>query len=691
MNPEEPFTILERVDGAYNPYYEEPYDYSKNDYYDRSAHGNCKSLIAEDLLAIARCDESSGPIYGYAKQGSKELLMMAPWDIASGGANKTIAPQRSKWNLNRGIQFKLPRTMVDNTRHNHNELVHDRLMFDEKEKKFKQDNPQYVIYIKDFNEDTFIDNDRWKEIIKKYGKEFKLSKNTPIQERLDALITISEKTGEPLEELVHDDKYRQSIKAAAQYNIPLLIVDREKVVEHQNNKMNAKIEEFKENTDVNELKKMIPSLITSFQNNSNSIRFASKKIQKKCFTRDQRVYMLQIIKKKIDEIESLNPENGLMLRGVYEEALIAERNKLVTNVGIDLQKSNAGPEWDIVLPKEIKEELDEIDRKRDEEFSRKQVPKLIKEISKTNYYDENKYHSIEHIQKVMIFADKLGTAHQMPAEAKTILLAAAAFHDSGRGRKNDGDDAHGVASAMQVQKYFEEHPDNPFGITSSNLRIIQAAIEFHEVSEKNKGEAKEKYNEIAKKYGIDSNNRNAVVWGGRSMNERQLLFEVSRDLKDADALDRLRFAHRGRLNPDFLRSNEAKDLFDFANVTNAKFASIVLEKIYHATPEQLRGHRKVSSLEYFREMEQAKNPEYIEPHISVDTLLEEVYGYDHIVYDLESEKTIAENRDNVSFARRTMDMCMYDDLTPTDVESFVLQLKKTMNHMREKNNDEELR
>ena len=320
------------------------------------------------------------------------------------------------------------------------------------------------------------------------------------------------------------------------------------------------------------------------------------------------------------------------------------------------------------------DEMAEINNRKSEEFSRFEVPRLIQEISKTTYYDENKTHSIEHIQKVMTIADKIASAKNFDRNLKEILIISAAFHDSGRGKDKDGNDAHGIASAMTVQKYYEENPDNPFNINESNLPIIQTLIEYHEINDKDKSKAHAKLRKIGLKYGLDVK--------GNKFNELVLLADA---LKDADALDRYRFHTRAKLNPEYLRFEESKGLMPFAENINKKFAGKVLQDIYHATPEALKGHSKIGSLEYFRRQTAISNPDYIEPHIDVDELLE-LYRYEVPQPKSEEEQNLTKD-DKIVFKRDSRDFCLYDDLTPQDVKEFVLQLTRTSQQFRENNID----
>ncbi len=664
VDPKKPFNMFARVEGAYFGY-QEPYDFSRDKQFDLTYHGNCKSFIANDLLALARVRENSGPIFGYSEGEKQSLLMMAPYDLGSNTLNQSFAPHRFNWDEHStGIQFRAPKFMKDSTRHNHNEVVYDRLQYDESKKDFKRDRPQYIIYIKEFDQNTIIENQRWKELARQYGVPI----NTPKQQRLEILVDLSKKTGEPLEEIIYDDKYRQSIKAAAQFDIPLVIIDRNKVIQNEFEKFNKSIEEFKQSQDPVKLNQMLPELITTFENNAVSCRFISNEM----FGEAARKTLHTTIINKINTLGNM----GKDLEKNFIDALITEKRKYMTNRGINLRGK---------IPKAIQTELKMIDKGKSDEFSRVELPKMIQEISKTDFYEGNKNHSIEHIQKVMILADEIASARNLPVEVKKLIAVAAAFHDSGRGKNKDGNDMHGIASAQKIKEYFEANPDNPFGITEDNLPILQAAIEYHEVNDKDKAKAKLELRKIAKKYGVDYRKNFTLLYNeNNSIPENTLLKEIANDLKDADALDRFRFAYGGRLNPEYLRTEQAKSLIEFANVLNAKYATKVLEDIYHAPPEILEIQGKVLALRFFRKRKCEENPDYIEPHIDVDTLLKDVYGYS--LQNSTLEQHTSENK--IKFAERR-NLSNYEDLTPTYVNRFLQKVSRVANYIRGKKIEEE--
>ena len=95
-------------------------------------------------------------------------------------------------------------------------------------------------------------------------------------------------------------------------------------------------------------------------------------------------------------------------------------------------------------------------------------------------------------------------------------------------------------------------------------------------------------------------------------------------LKDADALDRFRFANKARLNPEFLRSKSAKSngMINFARNVNEAMAEQILKKIYNIGEEEISKTNKVKQLRYVRIEANKENPNYVEPHLPLSDLLE---------------------------------------------------------------------
>ena len=164
-----------------------------------------------------------------------------------------------------------------------------------------------------------------------------------------------------------------------------------------------------------------------------------------------------------------------------------------------------------------------------------------------------------------MFSGILAKNENLSSEETEILLASAAFHDSGRDGAEGENDNHAIASARQVKEYFENNPNNPFGITSENISMIQAVIEYHEHKEQEKGVTdKDELGDLCYKYNIDYDNFTSLV-------------KISELLKDADALDRARFGkkneNRWSLDAKYLKSDTAKSIsmLRFSEECNFRF------------------------------------------------------------------------------------------------------------------------
>ncbi len=199
------------------------------------------------------------------------------------------------------------------------------------------------------------------------------------------------------------------------------------------------------------------------------------------------------------------------------------------------------------------------------EQSKSQFETAIEEINKTDYYSKQRAHSIEHIEKVMLFSQILSQNEGLDDHSSRILLAAAAFHDSSRNGE-DGNVEHAREGAITAGEYFETHPDNPYGISKDDIPMVQVAIAYHEFVERTKGEIDKKMiHKLCAEYGVKKEDYSRTE-------------KIAELLKDADALDRERFVNRAKLDPKLLRSETARShvIIDFARRVNDEYAQKVL-------------------------------------------------------------------------------------------------------------------
>ena len=555
------FKAFIRVEGAYS-YWTEPDDFSTYfDEIDPSGNGNCKSFVANNLFARAR---PKGPTFGYNTVIDNSLLIMAPWDIVSNEANYSFSTSSVQWNFNKGIQFRTPEKMIDMTRDNHNEVVSQKWFWNEKSQKLERDKPNFVLYVKT-------------------------------------------KSDINMEE---DPQFKMSIKAAAQLGIPLKIIDMERNIEREQTKIENYIQAI---TQINKTKmtdgEIIKKIIVDFENNRTAMRFADEELKQKYFTDEMREKIYDTIIEIINNYENTNPEKAQNLRASFENAMTEEVKKAYTNAE---RITDSYYEKNFFIQEKARilntANINKFDM---DVYKLNRIKKELERISQLKYYENNKAHSIEHIEKVVLFSSLLAEMEGLDREDKEILLAAAGFHDSGRSGK-DGNDEHAKASAIQTLRYFAENPNNPFGITKDNISIIQTAIHYHEYSEKEKGKIDIKEIEkLAKQYNVRE----------EDLLRTQKICEL---LKDADALDRLRFANRATLNPEYLRSKSAKlpGVINFARNVNEKMAEKTLIKIYNKDKYEISKKSKVKQLKIVRIEQNRKNPNYIEPHLPLSDLFD---------------------------------------------------------------------
>lgn len=189
------------------------------------------------------------------------------------------------------------------------------------------------------------------------------------------------------------------------------------------------------------------------------------------------------------------------------------------------------------------------------------------DLYKKEFFTSSFQHNIYHIQRVMLFSQIIAQNEGVSEKDVTLLLLAAALHDSGK-NKDRKDFEHGKNSAKIAKEYLQ---NNINSISEENVKIIQIAIEYHTTKEKEKGKINViELIKLCQKYNV-------------SMANLERIEIISSILKDADALDRTRFDTQNTLNIDSLRTNTARNKFliDFAKKVNQEFARTILNSNYN--------------------------------------------------------------------------------------------------------------
>ena len=133
-------------------------------------------------------------------------------------------------------------------------------------------------------------------------------------------------------------------------------------------------------------------------------------------------------------------------------------------------------------------------------------------------------HGVGHAKRVLYLAMKLAEKHGLSDNDKKVLALACCYHDIGRW--NDWtDDEHGKKSA---EKFLKLKLNKKHGLSNGELEIVLDLIVFHSLDDE--------------------------MW---EREKGRLMYQI---LKDADALDRLRF---NDLDEKYLRLPESREMIGF--------------------------------------------------------------------------------------------------------------------------------
>lgn len=410
-----------------------------------------------------------------------------------------------------GVVLRMPQEQINNSRGTNNETDTSRSVYNSTTGLLERKPSEYVVYIQDTND---ID-------------------------------------------MKQDPRFKTAQFAASQIGCSILVIPREKCAQREKTKiqdLKDKLLGSKERSQGETDESIIEELIVKFNNNREGI-LTSKGLKEKYFTESEHMELVgtinarlsQLMKSDSEQYESLVQTVSKVYKDEIDKyyAFSYDRDDAQKELDIDSTREHLKPYEDFLM----EHERNLFDLSDDE---KSEIYDTIRNISKTPYYDMNKYHSLSHIQKVVMFSGILAKNENLSFEETKILLASAAFHDCGRDGAEGENDNHAIASAKKVKEYFENNPNNPFGITLENISMIQAVIEYHEHKEQEKGVTdRMKLNNLSYKYNIDYEKFESLV-------------KISELLKDADALDRARFGkkneNRWSLDAKYLKSETAKSI-----------------------------------------------------------------------------------------------------------------------------------
>ena len=126
------------------------------------------------------------------------------------------------------------------------------------------------------------------------------------------------------------------------------------------------------------------------------------------------------------------------------------------------------------------------------------------------------HHDVSHVERVMLYSMYMGDELGLSAHEMNMLSDAAKYHDIGVFAGHSG---HSIRSAQSALENLNK------SYSKDDLNKIAAIIEYHELND-----SLENFNFIMNKYNISSSDSKDVL-------------KIANILKDADAIDRTRFAN----------------------------------------------------------------------------------------------------------------------------------------------------
>ena len=296
------FKIILTSVGAYRPEMETQSNYSK--YWNNNSirsHGNCCSLIANNNLSTATIRNIC---LGFSNFETGMLLLSGSHDLGSTCTSRQINSQ------DHFGEFMSINSLIDNTRSDYNELVFERRDLSQDREHYKK-NPDYIVMFEEL-----IDNDINNQEIDEETKQLLVE-----QERIKAI----------------------SLKAAQDFNIPVVKINREKCEISELFKINKMVEEFYQTHNSS----LLTRIVTDFENNRMGLRYPHNYLREKYFSKN---IINQILIGIINDISSIE-DNQLkaMNMEILKNAILNEKHKIETKKKYIKHSQELGIDSDLLV------------------------------------------------------------------------------------------------------------------------------------------------------------------------------------------------------------------------------------------------------------------------------------------------------------------------------------------------------
>ena len=561
------FNLSIHVLGAYSSFYPDSEGFNFQENWTRpliNNHGICTSYIGNNHLGAASIESC---VLGFTDYENASLLLAGPRDIYSINDSFDISGDE----LDK-CSFLLPSDMKDSTRKNHNEMVFERRIDSQKRM------PSYIVYFCD-------DYEKAKRRYERYKKR------KHIKEKDDYGFNLKE-----LSPTYEAETLDYSIKAAQDFNLPIVIVERKKIIQKERERINKTLRKFSTDTKLSrsEIKQYLHDTLVDISNNTIGNDTLSTSIVKqnkidKWLTRKT----IFTIKRKIKRYMTSDPLTSLMIIEELEEILTREKqaygNILYSPFSLskDIKEIKESVLKKCDEPKHIRSFLDEDiksdshlveynslmkDRLNVDQYNISDLKKLISKGTKDKVYitideiDNDKLYPKEdiqtrrHIENVLLLAGIIADQTELPDHDLDLLLLASLYHDIGKRGISD----HAMSSSLVAYELLKDKYEE------SDIKIIQAVIESHEHKE-------EDLFKICDRLGLDSSNKELL----------ERITKISHCLKDANNLDKTRYLANSEeyLKPEHLYFDVSKKLIKPVMQINEMYAYMDVMRLIDNNPE----------------------------------------------------------------------------------------------------------
>lgn len=486
----------------------------------RTNHGICCSMISNDNMGMAAVNDV---LFGFDSWDPKAITKSAPYDIYSQNDGYDIQEGRP-------ITFMTAQDIIDNTRHTHNEHVLERFELRPEKRTTECQNiqPSYVIIYSD----------------------------------------------------MPDEIKQKAIKCSSEMNIPIVYLDKEKIVQHEVNKIDKRIEDLNNCDTLEEKLNILEQILLSHENNRSGLKATNNDWIEQYFP-TSKINML--FEQTITEIQSKYQETGSITdyfkyssqlmdilerenkkfeetmeateRKNYIDIPVKEYNtKLMQFINPNLCRSDI-PKLGTIIQTSLTETPDLALSQTFASIEPQTTQAQINDAMEKKLYPNNgKNHNVGHIEKVIFLTQLIGKQElklengETDEHAISLLLECAKYHDCGR--ENDSvDKKHGQKSASKMLEFLQQSE-----FSKEDIEIMQVAVDYHEEVDDDF-----RFEKICEKYGVGSERRDYAK-------------RIALCLKDADALDRTRFSNpNSKLDAGMLRFESSKDLVPIAESLNRSY------------------------------------------------------------------------------------------------------------------------